>query len=262
MVLGHCPLTAKIAGSIPAGGNRKKHVLFYSLVWFMALPSSRPTWQFRPQSGQARPQWSWWFKPQWWQSTGTRPNTPWWQSSGSRPSVNREKWSFRIFKNEEIKAPKILLLDEQGERIGIVTRFEALKKAEEAWLDLVQVAYNAEDMTATAKIIDFGKHQYEKKKTENEKKKASKSKWQKEIKFGYNIGDNDLQMKVDQAKKMLSEGYIVKMIAKLKWREKAYKEIVRLKFDYIEDELNKIGKSQGIKAEESGFTITVMSKKN
>ena len=52
------------------------------------------------------------------------------------------------------------------------------------------------------------------------------------------------------------------MIAKLKWREKAYKEIVRLKFDYIEDELNKIGKSQGIKAEESGFTITVMSKKN
>jgi translation initiation factor IF-3 len=54
-------------------------------------------------------------------------------------------------------------------------------------LDLVQVAYNAEEMMATAKIIDFGKHQYEKKKLENEKKKTSKSKGQKELKFGYNI---------------------------------------------------------------------------
>jgi translation initiation factor IF-3 len=50
-------------------------------------------------------------------------------------------------------------------------------------LDLVQVAYNAEEMMATAKIIDFGKHQYEKKKAENEKKKTSKSKGQKELKF-------------------------------------------------------------------------------
>ena len=99
-----------------------------------------------------------------------------------------------------------------------------------------------------------------KKKIENEKKKTTKNKGQKEIKFWYNIGDNDLQMKIDKAKKLIQEWYILKMIAKLKGREKAYRDIVRIKFDYIEEELNKIWKSQGIRAEDNGFTITIMPK--
>jgi translation initiation factor IF-3 len=69
----------------------------------------------------------------------------------------------------------------------MVSRFEALRQAEESGMDLVQVAYDAVEMMATAKIVDFGKQQYEKKKSDNEKKKASKSKGQKELKFGYNI---------------------------------------------------------------------------
>lgn len=247
--------------------------MYRSLVIYssMAIPSARPWWSARPvQSGAARPSWAWWFRPQW--AWWFKPQGPWWTKSpgqwtswnawwGQKPGMNREKWSFRIFKNEEIKAPKILLLDDQGEKIGIVTRYEALKKAEEEWMDLVQVAYDAVEMMATAKIIDFWKHQYDKKKIENEKKKTSKSKGQKELKFGYNIGDNDLQMKIETGKKLLQEGYILKMIAKLKGREKAYREIVRIKFDYIEEELNKVGKSQGIRAEDNGFTITVMPKK-
>jgi translation initiation factor IF-3 len=168
------------------------------------------------------------------------------------------KWSYRIYKNEEIKAPKILLIDESGETIWTVSRFEAIKRSQELEMDLVQVSYDAATMISTCKIIDFGKFQYEKKKLENEKKKATKIKWQKEIKFWYNIGDNDLQFKLDQAVKFLDDWYTVKLIARLKWRENSYKEILRVKFDFIHDHLWKIWRSQWVKSEANGYSIAIM----
>lgn len=126
----------------------------------------------------------------------------------------------------------------------------ALAEAEAKGMDLVQLAYDATEQVATAKIVDFGKYMYDKKKKDNEKKKTQTAKGQKEIKFGYNIGDNDLALKIKKAKEFLAEGYIVKLMVVLRGREKAYKDIVYRKFVTVEEQLQPFGRSQGIKSEQ------------
>lgn len=77
--------------------------------------------------------------------------------------------------------------------------------AEEQGVDLVQIGYNPTEQISTAKLVDFGRFMYDKKKTENEKKKKQKQKGQKEVKFGYNIGEHDLELKVKKAQEFLVE---------------------------------------------------------
>lgn len=88
--------------------------------------------------------------------------------------------------------------------------------AQDEGMDLVQIGYNAEEKVATAKIIDFGRYMYDKKKTDNQKKKQSKQKGQKEIKFGYNISEHDLELKIKKAHEFLDEGYVVKVMVVLR----------------------------------------------
>ena len=121
-----------------------------------------------------------------------------WSSSGSR---GKQQW--RVFKNEDIKAFKILVVGEDGEKVGLFPRERALALAREQSLDLVQIGYNPKEKVATAKIVDFGKYMYEKKKAESEKKKQQKKKWQKEMKFGYNIGEHDLELKIKKTREFL-----------------------------------------------------------
>lgn len=173
----------------------------------------------------------------------------------------RAKWSYRVFKNEEIKAHKILLLDSEGNKIGLVSRKSALDKAQEQGLDLVQVGYNPREQVCTAKLVDFGKYMYDKKKAENEKKKNQKSKGQKEVKFWYNIGDHDLELKLKKAQEFLEDGYVVKLMVVLRWREKAYKELVRSKLEHAETYLADAWRSQWIKEEHFGFTLVLLSKR-
>lgn len=154
-----------------------------------------------------------------------------------------------------------MLIDDSGEKVGPVPRLKALSMAEEQGLDLVQMGYNPEEQVATARIVDFGKYMYDKKKDETDKKKKQKQKGQKEIKFGYGIGDNDLALKIKKAIEFLDDGFSVKMMAVLKGREKAYKEHVRVKFIDIEQQLIAHGKSLGVKDEIFGYTLVLLSKK-
>lgn len=172
---------------------------------------------------------------------------------------NRTKKSWRIFKNEDIKAFKILVLDVDWNQLGEMTRSKALQIAWEQWLDLVQVHYDPVKKVCTAKIIDFWKYQYEKKKQESEKRKVQKKKVQKEIKFWYNIGDNDLEMKFRKAVEFLEKWHPVKINVVLRWREKVYKEIVRTKLDALEEKLKEHGKSLWIKNENFWFTLVILS---
>lgn len=89
----------------------------------------------------------------------------------------------KVFKNDDIKAHKILVIDADGEKLGVMPRAKALAIAQEQGVDLVQIGYNATEQISTAKLVDFGKYMYDKKKTESEKKKKQKQKGQKEIKF-------------------------------------------------------------------------------
>ena len=168
----------------------------------------------------------------------------------------------KTFKNEEIKAFKILLLDENGVQVGTIPRAKALEIAQEKWLDLVQISYNAETQICTAKLIDYGKFMYDKKKNEQEKKKTGKAKEQKELKFGYTIGDNDLDLKIKKATEFLAEGHLVRMSVVLKWREKAYKHLALQKLQRVEEALQAVSKSQGIKEEIFWYVLHLFPKKH
>lgn len=169
--------------------------------------------------------------------------------------------SWRIFKNEDIKAFTILVIGEDGEQIWTMTRAKALALAGEKGLDLVQINYDPKTKICTAKVVDFGKYQYEKKKAESEKRKKTKKMLQKEIKFGYNIWDHDLDLKVKRAIDFLDKGHPLKVNVVLRWREKAYKDIVRAKLDGVEEQLKEYGKSQWVKSENFGFTLLIIPSK-
>lgn len=109
-----------------------------------------------------------------------------------------------LYVNDKIKAFEIIVVTEEGESLGKMSRYDALALAKEQGLDLVQLSYNPIDKVCTAKITDMGKYLYEKKKIAKEKKKTA-NKGMKQMKFAYGIGDNDLQLKINKIKEMLND---------------------------------------------------------
>ncbi len=125
--------------------------------------------------------------------------------------------------NEKIRAPRLQLIAEDGRNIGIVTRGEALKLAQEAALDLVIIADEGREGVPVAKVMNFGKALYEKKKKQNEAKKHQKVIQVKEVKMGPKIGEHDFQTKMRQVIDFLNEGKRVKITLFFKGRENATK---------------------------------------
>lgn len=108
----------------------------------------------------------------------------------------------------------------------------------------MQIAYNPVEMVCTAKMVDYGKYMYNKQKEEKDKKKTQKSKGMKEVKFGYTIGDNDLQLKIKKSLEFLDDGYSVRYAVRLKGREKIYASKVVEKLHHIEETLKDQSRSQ------------------
>jgi len=174
----------------------------------------------------------------------------------SRSNQDRE----RVYVNNAIKAFNVLLLWEDWEKLWVVSRAEALKKAQDEWLDLVQVWYNWKDKISICKIIDYWKYQYQLKKKEKEKKKNQKSKWIKEIKLSYWIDENDLNMKLEKAKELLQKWYGIRFTLKLRWRENIFKEQSKEKFNYIAEKLKEYWKSWWIKEEWKWLSLVLFAK--
>ena len=166
----------------------------------------------------------------------------------------------RVYINEAIKAFNVLLLDEEWNKLGVVSRAEALQKAQEAWLDLVQVWYNWKDKISICKIIDYWKYQYQLKKKEKEKKKSQKSKWLKEVKLSYSIEENDLKLKIEKAKELLQKWYNVKFTLRLRWRENIFKEQSRQKLEYVAEQLKDYWKSTWIREEGKWLSLVLFAK--
>ena len=122
--------------------------------------------------------------------------------------------------NEQIRDKEIRLIGENGEQLGIMSAREAMKLAEEAELDLVKIAPNAKP--PVCKIIDYGKYRYELARKEKEAKKKQKTVEVKEIRLSPNIDTNDLNTKVNAAKKFLSKGNKVKITLRFRGREMAH----------------------------------------
>lgn len=122
--------------------------------------------------------------------------------------------------NEQIRDREIRLIGSNGEQLGIMSAREAMKLAEEAELDLVKIAPNAKP--PVCKIIDYGKYRYELARKEKEAKKKQKTVEVKEIRLSPNIDTNDLNTKVNAAKKFISKGNKVKITLRFRGREMAH----------------------------------------
>lgn len=163
------------------------------------------------------------------------------EGSDNRQWQQRQKM---VFVNSQIKAPTITIIDETGAVLWTFPRNRAFDMASEQEKDLVQMTYDPEKMISTAKLIDYGKYMYDKGKREKEKKKSQKGMTTKELKIKYAIGDNDLRMKMDKAKEMLAEWYSVKVVIRLKGREKIYSEKAKERLVQLLQELSTSGRPQ------------------
>ena len=140
---------------------------------------------------------------------------------GDTRAPNTNKDEPRI--NERINAAQIRLIDENGMNVGIVNQREALRRADEAGLDLVEISCTPAG--SVCKIMDAGKYKYELQKRRAEAKKKQKVQETKEIKFTPNIGDNDYQVKMRNVKKFLGEGNKVKFTLRFRGREMSYQDL-------------------------------------
>ena len=123
--------------------------------------------------------------------------------------------------NEQIRDREIRLIGEDGEQLGIMSARDAMKLAREANLDLVKIAPTAKP--PVCKIIDYGKYRYEQARREKEARKKQKTIEVKEIRLSPNIDTNDLNTKVNQARKFVSGGNKVKVAVRFRGRELAHK---------------------------------------
>ena len=127
--------------------------------------------------------------------------------------------------NEQIRDREIRLIGVNGEQLGIMSAREAMKKAEEAELDLVKIAPTAKP--PVCKIIDYGKYRYELARKEKEAKKKQKVVEVKEIRMSPNIESNDLNTKMNATKKFLEKGNKVKITLRFRGREMAHMQSSR-----------------------------------
>lgn len=104
-----------------------------------------------------------------------------------------------------------------------MSRAEALKKAEEAGVDLVEISPGANP--PVVKIIDWGKYQYQKMKEQQKNRKNAKSSELKQMRLGLKIGANDLEIKLRKIRSFLSEGHKVRIQVFFRGREMAHKEL-------------------------------------
>ena len=122
--------------------------------------------------------------------------------------------------NEQIRDREVRLIGEDGEQLGIMSAREAMKIAMEAELDLVKIAPTAKP--PVCKIIDYGKYKYEQTRKEKEAKKKQRTVEIKEVRLSPNIDTNDLNTKVNNAKKFISKGNKVKVTLRFRGREMAH----------------------------------------
>ena len=121
--------------------------------------------------------------------------------------------------NDEIRAREVRCLGDDGTQYGIVSRDEALDKADELGLDLVLIAPDAKP--PVCKIMDYGKFKYQEEKKKKEAKKKQKVIEVKEIKLSVKIADNDISYKIKHAREFLEAGKHVKFRVFLRGREMA-----------------------------------------
>ncbi len=151
------------------------------------------------------------------------------------------------------------LVDERGNMVGVVTRQEALTRAVDAGLDLVEVAPQADP--PVCKVLDFGKYKYEEQKRLNAARKKQKVIEVKEIKLRPGIDDHDYDVKMRAMLKFIGEGDKVKVVMRFRGREMAHQEIGMSVLMRVKDGLDKVAKMEQTPRMEGRQMTMVMSPK-
>lgn len=125
--------------------------------------------------------------------------------------------------NREIRVPKVRVVDADGEQLGIMSIEEALKMAQDAQLDLIEIVPTA--TPPVCKIMDQGKYRYDQTKKEKESKKARHQTKVKEIKLKPQTDEHDFSFKVKHAQQFLEDGDKVKITCTFRGREMMYPEL-------------------------------------
>ncbi len=124
--------------------------------------------------------------------------------------------------NREITARELRVIGAAGENLGVLSTAEALKIAQEAGLDLIEISPNA--VPPVAKVMDYGKFQYELKKRESVARSKAKVSETKEVQIKVGTGENDMRLKARKAAEWLAEGHRVRAELFLKGRYKGMEE--------------------------------------
>ena len=143
--------------------------------------------------------------------------------------------------NEDIRVPRVLLIDQNGEKQGEMPISAALEAAEEAGLDLVEIVPNANP--PVCKILDYGKFKFQEQKKKNEARKRQKIVELKEINLRPNIDIHDYEVKARSMNRFFEEGDKVKVTLRFRGREMAHPELgmkllLKVKADF--DEVAKV----------------------
>ena len=163
--------------------------------------------------------------------------------------------------NGQIRDKEIRVIGENGDQLGIMSPKEAMKLAQEADLDLVKIAPKAQP--PVCKIIDYGKYRYELARKEKEAKKKQKTVEVKEVRLSPNIETNDLNTKVNNAKKFITKGNKVKVTLRFRGREMAHMQASRHILEDFAKSLEDVAViDKPIKQEGRSLTLFLMEKRS
>ncbi len=161
--------------------------------------------------------------------------------------------------NQDITEPKVRLVGNDGDMIGIVSVSEAIEMAEEVGLDVVEVSPNADP--PVCKILDYGKFKYEAQKKANEARKKQKIIEVKEIKMRPGIDEHDYQTKMKSVRKFLEHGDKVKMTIRFRGREMAHQDLGLKVLERVRGEMDEKAKvEQTPKTEGRMMTMVIAPK--
>ena len=142
--------------------------------------------------------------------------------------------------NDEIRAAKILLIDQNGEKQGIMPISAALEAADEVGLDLVEISPNSDP--PVCKILDYGKFKFQEQKKKNEARKRQKTVEIKEIKLRPNIDTHDYDVKAKAMHRFFEEGDKVKVTLRFRGREMAHPELGMKLLQQVKTDFEEVAK--------------------
>jgi len=161
--------------------------------------------------------------------------------------------------NDMITAPRVRVIDDEGENLGIMYTREAIEQAAENGLDLVEVSPNADP--PVCKFLDVGKFRYEAQKKANAARKSQKTQEIKEIKMRPNIDDHDYDVKMRAMHKFIGEGDKVKVTLRFRGRELSHQQLGMNLLKRVQDDIAEVAKIEAYPRMEGRQMLMVVSPK-